>query len=234
MLIVGLDFESTGVDPQEDEIIEVGAVLWDFETATPLRIVSDLVHTEREITPEITRITGISRSILTDHGVPLEMAQLHLRQLLSFTSYVMAHFGNDFDRPLFERHIAGSWTPTIHWLDSATDIVYPCETRKLSYLAAEHNFLNPFAHRAVFDVLTMLRIASTYNIDSIIARAQEPTLYVRAIVSFDEKDKAKERGFRWCASQKLWWRSFKQSDYQRELSSNRFAFPTALLREKPE
>jgi hypothetical protein len=59
----------------------------------------------------------------------------------------------------------------------------------------------------------MLKVASNYDIDAIIASAQEPTLYVRAFVSFDEKEKAKVLQFHWSAQQKIWWRGYKQSDY---------------------
>jgi hypothetical protein len=46
MLILGLYFETTGFDVQKDRITEVGAVLWDTVTSTPVRLVSTMVKHE--------------------------------------------------------------------------------------------------------------------------------------------------------------------------------------------
>jgi hypothetical protein len=59
----------------------------------------------------------------------------------------------------------------------------------------------------------MLKAASNYSIDAIIASAQEPTLYIRALFSFDEREKAKSFQFHWLAPQRVWWREYKESDY---------------------
>jgi len=68
-------------------------------------------------------------------------------------------------------------------------------TRKLAHLAAEHGFLNPFAHRAVFDVLTMLKILSCYPIENVIISSNQPLMKLVALVAFDGRYKAKARGF---------------------------------------
>jgi DNA polymerase-3 subunit epsilon len=152
----------------------------------------------------------------------------------------MAHFGNDFDRLFYEAALSrlGIDAPAVPWLDSSIDVKYPAhiKTRNLRHLASEHSFLNPFSHRAVFDVLTMLKVASCYDLDAIIARANEPTLFVEAIVSFQEKDKAKDRGYRWFAgsqtARKCWWKQFKASDY--EIERETCGFDTFILPGAPE
>ena len=232
MLIIGLDLETTGVDTTQDEITEIGAVLWDTVHHVPLRIVSDLVKTDREIPPEVTDVTGITRQMLDEHGITPDQATAHMVQLLEFTPVLMAHFGTDFDRPMFQRFMGDHpLTAALTWIDSSIDIVFSCDTRRLSYLAAEHGFLNPFAHRAVFDVLTMLRVSSFHDFDAILARAKEPTVYARAIVPFDKKDLAKDRGYRWAPKSHVWWKTFKTSDYLVEIET--CGFPTAMMQEKP-
>lgn len=57
-------------------------------------------------------------------------------------------------------------------------------------------------------------------------------MYVRALVSYDDRDKAKTRGYYWSAPQRIWWRSFKESDYLMEKDT--CGFPTALLESAPE
>lgn len=55
---VSLDLETTGLDPQRDAIIEVGAVR--FSGAQELETYATLVHPERPIPSYITELTGIS------------------------------------------------------------------------------------------------------------------------------------------------------------------------------
>jgi DNA polymerase-3 subunit epsilon len=216
VLILGLDFETTGFDPEQDRVIEVGAVLFDTEKSQPIKLMSELVKSSVAVSEEITGITGIAPQDLDRHGIPEDEAMGRLSDLINPASYIMAHFGTEFDQLFYRSWAKRSLWPQsrIPWLDSAIDIVYPAniKTRNLRHLAAEHGFLNPFSHRAVFDVLTMLRIASQYDIEAIIKRAAEPTLYMEALVSFERKDQAKDRGYKWFSPRKIWWKAFKESD----------------------
>lgn len=236
MRLLGIDLESTGLDPRGDAIIEVGAVLFQWETKTPLMMYGEFVDPLRDIPEEITRITGITNSLVQEFGIGEADALARIAGMIGQADCVVAHFGNLFDRPFLEgayaRHL--KLIPEKVWIDSATDCPYPEEikTRNLQHLAAEHGFLNPFRHRAVFDVLTMMRVVSCYPIETVISRAMEPTLFVRADVTFDEKEKAKDRGYRWCAPQKIWWRQWKQSDYEAEKGT--CGFRTILLPGAPE
>lgn len=54
---IALDFETTGLKPNEDKIIEIGAVL--FENGQPTEEYSQLVHPEERISDIITTITGL-------------------------------------------------------------------------------------------------------------------------------------------------------------------------------
>jgi len=196
------------------------------------------------ISEEITKITGITNEQIEEFARPEEYVFADLIRLISKSQYVMAHFGNDFDRKFYDAALVrigavdDDAPPEVHWLDSAIDIKYRdnIKTRNLKHLAAEHNFLSGFSHRAVFDVLTMLRVASNYDLAAIVARSNEPTLCVEAIVSFQEKDKAKERGYRWFAgsqtARKCWWKQFKISDY--EIEKETCGFDTFILPGAPE
>jgi DNA polymerase III subunit epsilon len=234
MIVCGLDFETTGLDPAVDAVIEIGAVLWDTEAKIPLRMLSELVQTEREISAEITQITGITAQMLDEHGITVETARNRLYELLTFTPYIVAHNGTEFDKQVFDGFWPDGFPLATHWIDTRTDIVFPprVTTRNLSYLAAEHGFLNPFRHRAVFDVMTMLRVMSEYDITAIITRSSEPIIHVRADVSFADKDKAKQRGFMWSATSRIWWKSMKSSDYTAEVGS--YDFYTELMEGRPE
>lgn len=235
-LIFGVDFESTGTDVTKDRITEVGGCLFDWDSATPLVLQSDLVHIDVPIPQEVVELTGITDQMLEDYGKQPEDVFSDFHYLAGKADYLMAHFANQFDKPLYEATMQRLGIEPVDklWLDSSVDCTYEkrITTRNLQYLAAEAGFTNPFRHRAVFDVLTMLRVASDFRLDAIVKRAQEPTLYVQAIVSFEEKEKAKERGYRWYGPTKTWWKSAKLSDYQAE--KDVCGFKTVLLEKAPE
>jgi DNA polymerase-3 subunit epsilon len=235
VLILGLDVETTGLSAVDDKIIEVGAALYDTVLAAPVQILSVLVNPERKIPQEITEITGIADDEVEVFGIPENKAIDQLQDMMTYAEAVMAH-NAPFDRGFIEQAIIRSGRPPIElpWIDSVMDVKYPANitTRNLRHLAAEHGFINPWAHRSIFDVMTMLRIASCYDWDAIVARSKELTVYLQAVVSFDEKEKAKERGYRWYAPSKIWWKSFKFSDAEVEVAE--CGFRTNRLQNAPE
>jgi DNA polymerase-3 subunit epsilon len=234
MILVGIDFETTGLDPAVDKIIEIGAALWDTDRKMPLRMLSCYVNPECEISQEITEITGITNGDLAIYGLTKNEAFRELIDMESFSDhYFMAH-NAEFDKGFYKAALGGASNEDAVWLCSKNDIVYPDKitTRNLRHLAAEHGFLNPLAHRALFDVMTMLMIASRYDINAMIARAKERTLYVQALVSFDDREKAKGKGYYWHGPKKIWWRTFKESEYEKEKDS--CGFRTVVLAGSPE
>jgi hypothetical protein len=115
------------------------------------------------------------------------------------------------------------------WIDTLTDIPYPAEisTRKLSYLAADHGFINPFQHRALFDVLTMLNVLSRYELGAILEFQQIPWVTIQANVSYDDRMLAKEARFFWQAIgdkkyPNKWVKRIKKNVFEEEKASYRF------------
>ncbi len=168
MIIAGLDFETTGTSMEADRIIEIGCVLWDTVLGQPVEIYSALVlHPDGpEVTAEITLINGLTQALLQARGRAPCDAFADLAWYLAQADAVCAHNGTTFDRPMFEAERGrqasaghGHEWKDIPWIDTMVDIDFPprLTARKLSHLAAEHGFLNPFPHRAVFDVMTMLQ-----------------------------------------------------------------------------
>lgn len=100
------------------------------------------------------------------------------------------------------------------WIDTTEDVPYPLEvkTRKLTHLAAEHGFVNPFPHRAVTDVLTTLRILSFYSTEEVerYAKAESKTLvanFERDDPEFEvKKDAVKRNGYRWTGAPEYQWK----------------------------
>jgi DNA polymerase-3 subunit epsilon len=138
--------------------------------------------------------------------------------------YIVAHNGTRFDRLFLEKQ---TWKPEKPWIDTLTDVPYPNEivTRKLNFLAAEHGFLNPFPHRAIFDTLTMLKVFSLYAIDHVVEDMKSPLVKIMAQVSYEEKSKAKDLGFRWDPQNRHWYMEIRRLAWERRV----FPFPTSLI-----
>lgn len=233
MKLLGLDFETSGLDPQQDRIIEIGAVLWDTDRKAPLEVLGRLVqHPGLKLSDEITQLTGITQEDLDQQGIPIETALARLRELLDHADFVVAHNGNQFDRPFLEEALNRAslmdllWNKP--WIDTMTDVPYPesIRTRKLNHLAADHQVFNPLPHRAVFDVVVMLQILSQYPIAEVVELAKSPTLEIRANVSYEDRNLAKDRGYRWDGERKIWFKTIKELHLDRESQAG---FPIEVL-----
>jgi len=134
--------------------------------------------------------------------------------------WICAHNANKFDKPFLineaERHCKAN-PFNRPWIDTRTDLPLPphIKSKKLIHLAAEHDFLNPFTHRAVFDVLTMFKIMSNYPIEKIIERAKSPLIKITALVSYQQKELAKDEGFYWNSEQRVWEKELKEMDLKK-------------------
>lgn len=216
MLLLGVDVETTGLDDGSDAIIELGMVLWDYQGSRPVRVYNELVSPigQKKVSEEITQITGIKQEDVDKYGIPPHHAASWFGEFESEADFIVAH-NAPFDRGFIDRHMKLCTRPESEkpWIDTRQDVPWRTTgSRKLGYLAADHGFLNPFAHRALFDVLTMMRLMSQYDLDVIIERSKSPTVTLQAMVSFQEKDLAKQKGFYWKAETKQWCLDIKACD----------------------
>lgn len=240
MKLLGVDFETTfssNFDVKQVRITEVGAVLMDWASKTPLEILSTLVFAEDypSSPPELVELTGITDEMLKTRGAVPKVALLRLTQLLNECDFAVAHNGTSFDRPIYfyecQRH---SLEPSkVQWIDTRTDIPFPkrISERKLIHLASAHGFINPFQHRALFDVLTMMKILSYYDITQVVELAKQPLIHSIARVSFQDKDKAKERGYYWDGEKKAWFKPMKEGQFEQECKEAPFVCEKLLVQE---
>ena len=91
------------------------------------------------------------------------------------------------------------------------------KTRTLTQLACENCFLNPFPHRAISDCLTAMKLLQAYDWKMVEALANSPSMTIRANVSYDDRAKASERGYRWNAEKKIWFKEIKQMNLDEEM-----------------
>ena len=217
MIVAGFDTETTGLDVVNDQIIEVGVVLWDTERKKPMRTYSAMVaYIEKPLDPKITELTGITTEDLAQWGSSPQKVLQQCLLMFAQAKVVVAHNGNLFDRPMFEHNCARHELPEISkdilWVDTSCDIEFPAHisTRKLTHLAAEHGFVNPFQHRALFDVLTMLKVADLYPWDKTLEWAKTPNLVVQGVSTYHQREVVKRQGYRWEGESKRWLKTIKE------------------------
>lgn len=215
MIICGVDLETTGLDSKKDQITEIGAVLWDTDLNAPIKFFNKLLKIQGKVPPEITKLTGIDDSLLEKYGEVPEVVYKEYTDFKKEADMFLAH-NAPFDKGFIEFHIGPQDKP---WIDSCVDVDYPesIQTRKLTHLAAEHGFVNPFAHRAMSDVLTMFQVVSKYDWNTTIKNSLTPSVILKAMVSFENNHKAKGAGFRWDGTKKIWSKMVKQDRVDSEI-----------------
>jgi len=234
MIIAGIDFETTSVDADTCYPTEFALILWEPEKNQIIEPMSFLISVPDEIEITNEHISGISKSLVNTYGYEWTEVQAYVLQRLVYADYLMAH-NKEFDRKILQRQF--NWNNELGqkpyndsaWIDTMTDLPFPdhVKTRSLLHLAAEHGFLNPFPHRALFDVMTMIKLASMYDITEVIRLASSPNIWVRAAVSMDDRQMAKDLNFRWDPENKFWVRQIKEVHLER--LEGKAEFPVDLL-----
>lgn len=238
-LVLGIDLEginkdlvNSGVDTSVDRVIEVGAVLWDWNLAQPVKMISELIdEVDRlKISQEVEELTGINDDILENWALKGEDIKRFLEsfaKVIEKADYLMAHNSSGYDEPmleaLFKRYALEM--PKKPWINTLTDIEFPrrMKQRSMAMLEHSHGFINPFPHRALTDVLSMLKIASQYDLGRMTKLAKSPMVTIAAKLDApnwknkDEvqefnvtKNKVAKSKFKWNPSIKLWTKEVHQ------------------------
>lgn len=227
MLILGLDTETQGLDATKDRVTEWGLVLWDSETKQPVRISGFLVKVPGGVSSEIEKLTGITNAMLDAYGVEPAAAMKAVQGMTAQAEMFCAH-NKDFDKAFYEEECkrVNATPSTKPWIDTMVDLPPAAYTlgksSALKYMCCDLGFTYP-AHRAVNDVLAMFELLGRYDLGETMRRAQTPNVQVRAVVSFDLKHLAKERGYHWQPDKKLWVRDLKADEVDAEKEAAPFS-----------
>lgn len=231
MRIAFIDFEATDKDVKTARITQSAISI--YEDGKEIFHHSELVYKDdyEEINPVAAIITGIRRESLVEFGVLPADFITNFFHNVSTCDYICGHNIKNFDIPLLEaemvRAIILGDLPTP--IDTRFDLPYPdhIDTRKLLYLAAEYGYANPMAHSARHDVDATAFLFYKFKIEDILKRASSPNVWIKADVSFDTKELAKERKFSWNAARKIWVKQIKLMDLADE--AVKCKFKTSIL-----
>jgi DNA polymerase III subunit epsilon len=228
-LAIFLDLETTGLDPERDEIIELAMVPFRYTNDGQIFEVHEAFDELREpncgtIPEEITRITGITDEMVRGKTINAE----RVAEMAAPAALIIAHNAN-FDRKFAEK--AFEIFSTKAWACSMTQIPWKQELfegMKLEYLAMKTGFFYD-AHRAATDCHAGIELLSkplpqsgNLALQTLLEEARTPTCRVWAEnAPFDFKDLLRARGYRWNDGSdgrpKSWYGDIQETELEDEL-----------------
>lgn len=143
---VFLDLETTGLDGRRDAIIEVALIVW--RDGVVVDAWSSLINPQREIPPEITRITGIDGRLVAD-APTLAAVRGRIRRLLG--DHVLVGHNVDFDLEFLRAEQLAYGNHRLDTLTLASILLPRLGRYDLSYLVHSLNLPPGQAHRAMED-----------------------------------------------------------------------------------
>ena len=156
---VVLDLETTGLDPERDQIIEIGAL--EVVQGKRGRTFSTLIQTRtalegQYVSPFITQLTGITNEMLAAAPQSREALEAFARFL---GGRVVVGYNVGFDMGFLQQQfqeqlflpLANDW---VDLLPMAQTLFPLWPHHRLNNLAAWYHVVNPEAHRALSDVET--------------------------------------------------------------------------------
>jgi DNA polymerase-3 subunit epsilon len=224
---VVLDTETTGFDVENDRVIELGMLLFEFDPVSGaihqvLEVFDELEDPGFEIPPASIAVHHITDDMVS--GKRIDDARV--AGFLKNVDVVIAHNAS-FDRPFVEAR----WPvfETLNWGCSIKDIDWREEgfgSAKLEYLLSTQGYFYE-AHRAETDCWALIAL-----LNQVLPQSQQTALLalleklnqaqqkVYAINSpFETKDMLKARGYRWSPDLRCWSRVLASApDMQQELS----------------
>ncbi|TEU16336.1 MAG: hypothetical protein E3J21_11075 [Anaerolineales bacterium] len=147
-IYVALDLETTGLRPEHDAIIEIGAVK--FRENEVLETWSSLINPQRSIPHKITQLTGITQAEV-DQAPTLSSVIGPLRSFVK--DYPIVGHNVPFDLRFLERHDLFLDNPAIDTFELASILLPHAARYSLGILADTLSITFPTRHRALDDAL---------------------------------------------------------------------------------
>lgn len=221
-----LDVETTGLNPDKDEIIELAMVPFFYSAGDVIVGIGDAFSALRQpalpIPAEVTKLTGIDDDMVA--GKSIDAADV---ATFAGSSLVIAH-NAPFDRRFLEK-----FCPALvqnPWACSMSEVPWAAEgfeSSKLAYLALSSGFYYD-QHRAVNDCHAAIELLSRplpvtggIALAALLTSARGTTLRCWAENSpFEAKDVLKQRGYRWNGDDngqpRAWWIDVREADIEAE------------------
>jgi DNA polymerase-3 subunit epsilon len=198
-----VDLETNGVDATNDDIVEMGGVLYSISNETTLASFSWLVKAPHN---DAFPINGIPFEAIEEHGINPEDANKRLDAWLQRGDVIVAHNAL-FERGFIEPRCATATTKP--WVCTQDDVDWPRKSpdQKLTSIMLAHGLGVSHAHRALTDCEMIARLFDRsaelmMPTRTLLERAMRPkALFAMVSPRFDadKNAQAKAAGFRWDA-----------------------------------
>lgn len=153
--IVAIDLETTGADPYNDQIIEIGAAIYKDGKVTDT--FSKLAKNEIEMSAPIIKLTGITPQMLEDQP-PLENILDEFLTFLPEDAICIAHNAS-FERSFLTRATKNKFKNTVVDTVGLSRICFPeLESHSLTCLCEFLKIKPDDVHRALSDCETLLQV----------------------------------------------------------------------------
>ncbi|MCP9819841.1 3'-5' exonuclease [Synechococcus sp. Cruz-9H2] len=205
-LLLLLDCETTGLDPDLDQLVEVGAVLFSVPHRAVLQQLSVLLPVEQNAAEAIN---GISPAI-THCSIAVDGFMALLVQLACSADALVAH-NAAFDRQWLDPLLVTSTKP---WICTMSGISWPDlrPNPSVTALALAHGIPVWAAHRALTDCSYLAQVLERApGLEDLLAEGLLPRSLCVANVSFEQRQQAKDHGFRWLPDRKQWQRELTEA-----------------------
>ena len=213
--ILILDTETTGLDNEIDDCLEVGSILFNVPSRSVLAQQSFLLPVEKNNAEKINNIPAE----ITRLPQPLFEAIIYFESLVKVSDVIVAH-NAAFDMKWFGLkelpHIEKQW------ICSMDDITWPSDRQlktrpSVKDLALAYGVPVWNAHRALTDCIYLAEVFKRCDgLENLLIRALEPKVLFRAQISYEERHLAKNAGFRWNESIKgAWSRRMSRRDMEK-------------------
>ena len=223
-----LDTETTGMDADDDQIIELALVPFEFDKAGNIYRLLPAYNAFQDpglpIPDIITQITGITDDMVKGQSIDLNQVS----KMLSEAVIVIAHNAR-FDRPFVENLLDDF--ADIAWACSIADIEWNkegFEGVKLEFLAYKFGFFYE-GHRATIDCQAGIELLSRklpksgeQVLSQLLKKARRTDIRLWAEgAPFDRKDVLKKRGYRWSPGEngkrKAWYKDLTEPELEEEM-----------------
>ena len=213
--ILILDTETTGLDNETDDCLEVGSILFNLKSRSVLAQQSFLLPVQKNNAEKINNIPAE----ITRLSQPLFEAIKYFESLVQVSDVIVAH-NAEFDMKWFGL----KKLPKIEkpWICSMDDITWPTDRQlktrpSVKDLALAYGVPVWNAHRALTDCIYLAEVFKRcVELENLLIRALEPKVLIRAEISYEKRHLAKKAGFRWNDAIKgAWSRKMSRRDMEK-------------------
>lgn len=205
-----IDTETTSLDVATGRIIQIAACPVTFDRRARVVAIGNtkswLEDPGQPLTPEIAKLTGLSDDDLRGQRIDDAI----VTSMIADSSVLIAHNAS-FDRTWWEKRFPlaceKAWACSMREVDWRG---HGYEGRSLGALLNQAGWFNA-RHRADADVDALVALLTVslpigYSVcTEMLLTAAKPTARISATrAPFEVKDKLRQRGYRWCAPERVW------------------------------